>query len=109
MSKAGPIEPMFNAHMTEEEVAATAFLAGYRGATRALYISDLRIFFEWCSVSGVRPLRAERVHIEFFARYLEEVRGNGASATYRRLSVLKSFYRIAAADERIERGRCQPL
>ncbi|MDJ0338366.1 tyrosine-type recombinase/integrase [Cryobacterium sp. PH31-O1] len=101
MLRPGPIEPMFNAQMTAEEMAATAFLARYKGATRVLYLGDLRIFFEWCAVNGIRPLGAERVHIEFFARYLEEVRGNGAAATFRRLSVIKGFYRIAEADGRI--------
>lgn len=93
--------PRFTTGMTEDEIAAAAFLARYGGATRGLYICDLRLLFDWCAVNGITPLAATRVHLEFFARYLEEERGNAPSTVHRRLSTLKGFYKIAVADDRI--------
>ncbi|TDW31034.1 tyrosine-type recombinase/integrase [Cryobacterium psychrophilum] len=104
MTNSNTLAPTFSPRMTEEEIAAAAFLARYKGDTRTMYISDLRIYFEWCYSNGIKPLEAERVHLEFFARYLEEVRGNGPAATCRRLGTLKGFYRIAEADDRIKRS-----
>lgn len=62
--------------ITPEEIAAAAFLSRYRGETRKLYTSDLRIYFAWCARHELRPLEVERAHVEFFARYLEEERRN---------------------------------
>ncbi|TFD27537.1 tyrosine-type recombinase/integrase [Cryobacterium cryoconiti] len=101
MTNPSAITHLFKASMTEEEIAAAAFLARYTGDTRTMYLADLRILFDWCAVNGINPLQASRVHLEFFARYLEEERGNGAAAVHRRLSTLKGFYRIALADDRI--------
>lgn len=89
--------------MTEEEIAAASYLARYQGDTRKMFLSDLRIYFEWCRVNGIPPLKVKRVHIEFFARHLEEERGNAPSSVHRRLSVIKGFYRIAAADDRVSK------
>lgn len=83
---------------TREEIAAAAFLSRYSGATRQLYTDDLRMYFGWCQTNGINPLEVERPHIEFFARYLEEERGNKASSVSRRLQTLKGFYRIVTAD-----------
>lgn len=95
------LTPIFRNSMKEEELAALSFLSRYTGETRDLYIGDLRIFFEWCRVNGIQPLSAQRVHVEFFARYLEDERGNGPASVHRRLSTVKGFYRIALADDRI--------
>jgi len=103
MSNTIAISPTFSPGMSEEEMAALAFLAGYKGDTRKMYIADLRIFFEWCYLNGLKPLDAQRVQIEFFARHLEEDRGNGVAAVRRRLGTLKGFFKIAEADERINR------
>jgi site-specific recombinase XerD len=104
MTNSSALAPVFNASMTEEEIAALAFLSGYHGATRTMYLADLRIFFDWCATNGVRPLEAQRVHLEFFARHLEEDRKNGAAAVHRRLSTIKGFYRIAEADDRLKKN-----
>lgn len=83
---------------TREEIAAAAFLSRYGGETRKLYTADLRIFFAWCQRVGVRPLEVERPHVEFFARHLEDERGNMPASVSRRLHTLRSFYRIAVSD-----------
>ena len=44
------------------------FLAGYIGATRVSYTTDLRLFTLWCLELGVRLLDVKRAHIELFAR-----------------------------------------
>lgn len=87
--------------ITPEEIAAAAFLSAYSGYTRSLYTSDLRIFFTWCQRVGIRPLEAERPHIEFFLRYLEEERGNQPASVARRLNTIRSFYKICTSDGRI--------
>lgn len=101
MQYSSAITQLFNGRMTEEEAAVAAFLVRYTGETREMYLTDLRIFFDWCGVNGVKPLEAKRVHLEFFGRYLEEDRGNGPASVHRRLSTVKGFYRIALADDRI--------
>lgn len=83
---------------TREEIAAAAFLSRYGGPTRKLYTSDLRIYFEWCRIVGINPLEADRAHLEFFARFMEEDRHNMASSASRRLHTLRAFYRIVTAD-----------
>lgn len=99
MTNSSALAPTFNSQKAEEDVAADAFLAAYSGATRAMYATDLRVFFVWCREYGVEPLKVKRVHLEFFSTYLREVRGNAISSTARRLYTLRSFYRIALDDE----------
>lgn len=83
---------------TADMVAAAGFLARYTGATRALYEIDLRIFYTWCAQVRIRPLQAQRPHLELFARHLEEERHNQPSTVVHRLGVLKTFYTVACAD-----------
>jgi integrase/recombinase XerD len=109
MQRSTALSQLFNADMTEEQAAAVSFLSRYTGDTLTLYLADLRIWFDWCAVNGLKPLTVERVHLEFFARYLEEDRGNGAGSVHRRLSTLRGFYRIAHADERILKDPTQFL
>lgn len=103
MTNPSAVAHIFTASMTEEEIAAASFLARYTGETRTMYLADLRILFDWFAVNGIRPLEASRVHIEFFARYLEEDRHNAPASVHRRLSTVKGFYRIALADDRISK------
>jgi site-specific recombinase XerD len=93
-----------NTTMTAANAAVDAFLARYTGQTMALYRGDLRILFEWCASEGLDPLRVERTHLEFFARHLEMVRGNKPASVRRRLSTVRTFYGLAAADGRIGRN-----
>lgn len=83
--------------------AIEGFLARYRGNTRKLYEIDLRIFTDWCASMGLDPLEATRSELELFARHLEMDRGNAPSTVAHRLGVLRIFYRLAVADERILR------
>ena len=53
---------------------------------------------QWCRSVGINPLEVKRPHIEFFARHLEEERGNRPASVARRLHTLRSFYRVATAD-----------
>jgi hypothetical protein len=39
-------------------------LAGYTGATRVSYTTDLRIFAGWCHETGVNLLRVQCAHLE---------------------------------------------
>jgi integrase/recombinase XerD len=95
--------------MTRDELAANAYLSRYSGATRDMYRTDLRIFFDWCAFNRVVPLEASRMHLEFFSRYLEEERGNRPASVHRRLSTVRGFYRIAVADEWIDRNPSEYL
>ena len=87
------------------DTAVVGFLARYSStATVAAYALDLRLLFEWCAVQGLDPLEVTRTQLELFARHLEHDRGNGPSTISRRLSTLKSFYRIAEIDDYVPRS-----
>jgi integrase/recombinase XerD len=91
--------------MSLADTAVVGFLARYSStATVAAYGLDLRLLFEWCAVQGLDPLEVTRTHLELFARHLEDDRGNGPSTINRRLSTLKSFYRIAEIDDYVPRS-----
>jgi integrase/recombinase XerD len=83
--------------------AAAAFLEMYTGATARMYVVDLRIFFAWCDSQQLKVLKLKRVDLERFSRYLSEDRGNGPASVARRLSTVRGFYRLACADQRINR------
>lgn len=86
--------------------AVASFLARYGNKnTRQLYEIDLRIFVQWCTDHGLRPLvDVKRVHIELFGRHLEEERGNGPSTVAHRLTAIKTFYTYCEIDELIARN-----
>jgi integrase/recombinase XerD len=86
-----------------ERIAVAGFLAGYTGATRVNYTTDLRLFAEWCANQGVRLLDVKRAHLELFARHLE-ASGRMASTVARRLSTLASFYRYCHVEGLLRRN-----
>jgi site-specific recombinase XerD len=86
-----------------ERMAVAGFLAGYTGATRVSYTTDLRLFAEWCSNQRVRLLDVKRANLELFARHLE-ARGRMASTVARRLSTLASFYRYCHVEGLLRRN-----
>jgi site-specific recombinase XerD len=88
---------------TLADVAASGFTARYRGETAALYEGDLRIFYAWCRGQALDPLQMKRYHLEEFRRHLEDDRGNSPRSVRRRLQTLRTFYRLAVADEYIDR------
>src|SRR5689334_22542749 len=78
---------------------AAAFLARYSGETRQVYATRLKIFLTWCADQGLDPIHGvTRPHLELYARYLEEVRGNKPASVHGALCVLKMFYRLLAVD-----------
>jgi len=83
--------------------ARDGFLDRYTAGTRTLYELDLRLYFDWCTTQGLDPLDARRVHLEAFGRHLMNDRGNSPRSAARRLQTLRSFYRLAVADELIDR------
>lgn len=80
-----------------ERVAVAGFLAGYTGNTRTGYTTDLRIYADWCHTNGLALLAVRRVHLELFARWMEN-EGRMRSTVARRLSTLASFYHYCAAE-----------
>jgi site-specific recombinase XerD len=88
---------------TNAEIARTAFLTRHQGATRGLYELDLRLFYDWCASIHLDPLAARRANLEMFAEHLRVDRGNKATSVKRRLQVVRQFYRLAVADELIDR------
>jgi len=85
--------------------AVVGFLARYSSkATVSAYALDLRLLFEWCAAQDVDPLDATRTHLELFARYLEDERGNAPASVHRRLCTIRSFYRIADIDDYVDKS-----
>lgn len=83
--------------------ARDGFLDRYAGGTRTLYELDLRIFFDWCAEQTLEPLTVRRTDLEAFGRHLIHDRQNAPRTAARRLQTIRSFYRLAAADELIDR------
>ena len=80
---------------------AMGFLARYREPTRSLYTLNLRQWFDWCALHGFQPLQAQRVHVDMWARELEEVQGLKASTVANKLNTVAGFYRYARFDKHI--------
>ena len=85
------------------EMARTGFLDRYTAGTRRLYELDLRMFFDWCADHDLDPVDVRRAHLEAFGRALITDRGNSPRSACRRLQTIRSFYRLAVADEIIDR------
>ena len=86
--------PLFD----EARLAVGGFLARYSGNTRSGYASDLRGWFAWCAQVGLEPFAVLRVHIELYARWMEEERHLARATIGRRLSTIVGFYRFAVID-----------
>ena len=82
----------------EARLAVGGFLARYSGNTRTGYASDLRGWFAWCAQVGLEPLTVLRVHIELYARWMDEERRLARATIGRRLSTVVGFYRFAVID-----------
>lgn len=85
-------------------VARRSFLARYSGATRELYELDLRIYFEWCAAEDLEPLGVRRADLESFIHWLmnKPDRPSIARSAVRRFQTVRSFLRLAVADELID-------
>jgi integrase/recombinase XerD len=83
-------------------LAVAAYLARYKGITRAHTESDLRIFLAWCAERHLNPLAARRPQVELYVRWLQEVRRFKPSTVSRRTSVVAGFYRTCVIDGVLE-------
>lgn len=79
-------------------IAIAAYLARFKGQSRAHTESDLRSFVAWCGRQGLDPLAAQRPHIELFLRWMQEIGCYKPSTVSRRLSVVAGFYRTCVID-----------
>lgn len=84
-------------------IARAAFLSRYPNPhTQSSYRLSVDLFFEWCRTLMLDPLTGvERGHLEFFARWLEQTRGNSPSTVAQRLNALAGFFKYAFLDGRI--------
>ncbi len=80
---------------------ATRFLAGYAGATRTSYTTDLRNFADWCQDSRLTLSGVRRPHLEVFARWMKS-EGRMPATVGHRLSTLASFCRYCHVEVLLE-------
>jgi site-specific recombinase XerD len=83
-------------------LATIAYLARHKGDSRMHAESDLRIYLAWCTERNLVPLTVQRVHVELYVRWLQEVRRFRPSTVSRRLSVVAGFYRTCVIDGVLE-------
>lgn len=81
-----------------EQFLAAAFLSAYREPTRTNHGQNLKLWFAWCAGRKIKPLEAERAHIELYARFLEEVEGKKLSTVANKLGTINRFYHFAVVD-----------
>ena len=79
--------------------AVAAYLARFKDATRVHTESDLRAFLAWCTERRLPPLAAQRVHVELYVRWMQEVRRFKPSTVSRRMSVVAGFFRTCVIDQ----------
>jgi site-specific recombinase XerD len=79
-------------------LAASAYLGRYTGTSRIHTESDLRLFFTWCTDQHLAPLAVQRVEIERYVRWMQEVRRFKPSTVSRRMAVVTGFYRTCVID-----------
>ena len=90
------------------EQVALAFLAGYQCEnTRGAYGRDLRDWFGWCLAHSLAVLQARRLHVDLYARELEEAAGRSPATVARKLSTLSAFYTYALQEEILDRSPMQ--
>src|SRR5215469_7240820 len=83
-------------------LGVAAYLARFKGSSRAHTESDLRCFLTWCAERGLDPLAARRPHLELYIRWTQEVRHFKPSTVSRRFSVTAGFYRTCVIDGILE-------
>jgi len=89
------------------ELAVFTFLARYTGSTWANYKLDMKVYLGWCMAHDVKPLEAQRGHLELYTRWLEETispkthRKLTPATVSRRLGTVILFYKYAAIDDYI--------
>jgi integrase/recombinase XerD len=79
-------------------LAVGAYLARFKGSSRAHTESDLRCYLAWCAERGLDPLAAQRPHLELYIRWMQEIRRFKPSTVSRRFSVVAGFYHTCVLD-----------
>jgi integrase/recombinase XerD len=85
-----------------DRMVAGGFLSGYRNPTQTLHKTNLGQWFDWCLQHGLRPLSAERAHIQVWARELEEHRGLKPSTVANKVGTVAGFYKYAFVERYLE-------
>src|SRR4051794_26215952 len=88
---------------TPVELIAAGFLARYPKITRDIYKIHIRQWFIFCEEMGVHPLKVQRIHIEAWARHLDEDLGRKPQTVAGKLNAVCGLYRFATLDEHIDR------
>ena len=79
-------------------LAVAAYLARFKGSSRAHTESDLRCYLSWCAERSLDPLAAQRPDLELYIRWMQEIRRFKPSTVSRRFSVVAGFYRTCVID-----------
>jgi integrase/recombinase XerD len=88
--------------MAPHLLAAAAFLMQYTNRnTREAYALDLRQYFAWCHSNGLDPMQVRRFHIQAYAIYLTEQRGNGPATVSRNIGTIGGYYIDAVLNDYI--------
>src|ERR1700722_5249709 len=96
-----PCDPL--APFTDQlRLAVAAYLARFKGSSRAHTESDLRCYLTWCAERSLDPMAARRPHLELYIRWMQEIRRFKPSTVSRRFSVAAGFYRTCVLDGVLE-------
>lgn len=79
----------------------TGFLVRYSRNTARAYGEDLNLYVGYSHDVGVDPLKADRPHVDGFARW-QESRGNRPSTIARRMSAVRQFYKVLHLDGHLD-------
>ncbi len=90
-------------------LVTAAYLARFKGDSRAHSSSDLSVFLTWCAGREVEPMTATRVHLELYVRWMQDTRHFAAATVSRRVSVITGFYRTAVIDGVLENSPAEDL
>ena len=74
----GPIDTNTLLALTDTDdpmlrLAVAAHPARYKAQSRAHTASDLNLYLRWCLEKDLRPLQAQRAHVELYLRWLQAV------------------------------------
>jgi site-specific recombinase XerD len=83
-------------------LAVAAYLARFKGQSRAHTKSDLGAYLAWCRDRDLDPLQVRRPHVELYLRWMQEARRYQPSTVSRRLSIVAGFYRTRVIDDLLE-------
>jgi integrase/recombinase XerD len=90
--------PLGGGRLDPVQLLVVGYLARYKGTTRRTYAGVINRWITWCQRYGVDPLDVQRVHIELWARQLEEMEGLRDSTVGNYLNAVCGLYRFAHLD-----------